>query len=99
MLALTPLYPTMVGWIPEQKRTSDEEGMVQLGCKGCCLFDKGAFQEKKAPFIVISLCGLAAPLLAALTTFADLAIGLIVSAVLITMFTVATFYIFPRSVS
>eukprot|EP00571_Detonula_confervacea_P012466 CAMPEP_0172306404 /NCGR_PEP_ID=MMETSP1058-20130122/7478_1 /TAXON_ID=83371 /ORGANISM="Detonula confervacea, Strain CCMP 353" /LENGTH=622 /DNA_ID=CAMNT_0013018275 /DNA_START=148 /DNA_END=2016 /DNA_ORIENTATION=+ len=94
-LSLTPLYPTLVGWIPEKKRTADESGMVKL-CRGF-LFDRGAFQEKKVPFIVITLCGLSAPLLAAVTTYADLVIGLVVSAVLIIAFTVATYYIFPKT--
>ena len=97
VLSLTPLYPTLVWWIPEKIRTVEESGMVKL-CKGC-LFDKGSFQEKQTPFIVITLCGLAAPLLAAVTTYADLVIGLIVSGVIIVGFTVATFFIFPKSVS
>lgn len=96
-LSLTPFYPTLVGWIPEKVRTVEESGMVKL-CKGC-LFDRGAFQERKTPFIVITLCGLGGPLLAALTTYADLAIGLVFSAVLIVVFTVATYYIFPKTVS
>jgi hypothetical protein len=97
VLALTPLYPTITGWIPEKKRTVEESGMVKL-CKGC-LFDRGSFEEKKTPFIVITLCGLAAPLLAAVTTYADLAIGLIFSGVIILGFAAATFFIFPKSVS
>jgi len=94
-LSLTPFYPTLVGWIPERIRTVEESGMVKL-CRGC-LFDKGSFQEKKTPFIVITLCGLSAPLLAAITTYADLVIGLVFSAVLIIAFSVATYYIFPKT--
>ena len=59
------------------------------------LFDNGSFEHKRAPFIVITLCGLSAPILAAVTTYADLAIGLIVSALLLVAFAVATFVIFP----
>ncbi len=96
-LSLTPFYPTLFGWIPEKERTDDEPGLVKL-CSGC-LFDRGSFEEKKTPFIVITLCGLSAPLLAAVTTYANLAIGLTFAAVLILAFVVATFYIFPVSVS
>jgi len=95
VLSLMPFYPTLAGWIPEQSRTVEEQGMVKL-CKGC-LYDQGSFQEMKMPFIVITLCGLSAPLLAAVTTYADLAIGLAFSAGLITAFLVATYYIFPRT--
>mmetsp|Transcript_29273 Transcript_29273/g.62230 ORF Transcript_29273/g.62230 Transcript_29273/m.62230 type:complete len:632 (+) Transcript_29273:152-2047(+) len=95
-LSLTPLYPTLAGWIPEKKRTAREPGMTKI-CRGCLLFDKGSFQEKKAPFIIITLCGLCAPLTSAITTYVDLAIGLIFSGVFIILFTVATYYIFPKS--
>jgi len=97
-LSLTPLLPTLVGWIPERKRTGDDPGMVEL-CGRCLLFDKGSFLEKKAPFVIITLCGLAAPLLAAVTTYASLYVGLGFAAVLIVAFCAATYTIFPRSVS
>lgn len=97
VLSLTPLYPTLVGWIPEKRRTIDEPGMVKL-CRGC-LFDRGSFVEKKTPFIIITLCGLSAPILAAVTTYADLITGLVFAAVLILAFVIATYFIFPRTVS
>ena len=96
--SLTPLLPTLVGWIPEKRRTGDDPGMVKL-CGRHLLFDRGAFLEKKAPFVVITLCGLAAPLLAAVTTYASLYFGLGFAAVLIVAFCAATYSIFPRSVS
>ena len=96
--SLTPLLPTLAGWIPEQRRTGGDPGMVEL-CGRYLLFDRGSFLEKKAPFVVITLCGLAAPLLAAVTTYASLCIGLGFAAVLIVAFCAATYTIFPRSVS
>ena len=93
MLSITPFYPTLVGWIPEKKRTKDEPGMTKL-CSGC-LFDKGSFQEKKTPFLIITACGLSAPIMAAVTTYASLGIGLAVSAALLVAFTAATYFIFP----
>ena len=94
VLSLTPLYPTWRNYLPETKRMADEPGMRRVCC-GRMLFDNGSFQRKRAPFIVITLCGLSAPILAAVTTYADLAIGLIVSATLLVAFAVATFLIFP----
>lgn len=94
-LSVTPFYSTLMGWIPEKKRTKDEPGMIKL-CAGC-LFDKGGFIEKMVPFIVITACGLAAPIMTAVTTYASLGIGLAVSAVLLLGFTVATYFIFPRT--
>eukprot|EP00578_Thalassiosira_sp_NH16_P016705 CAMPEP_0181114502 /NCGR_PEP_ID=MMETSP1071-20121207/20926_1 /TAXON_ID=35127 /ORGANISM="Thalassiosira sp., Strain NH16" /LENGTH=648 /DNA_ID=CAMNT_0023198633 /DNA_START=175 /DNA_END=2118 /DNA_ORIENTATION=- len=95
MLSLTPFYPTLVGWIPEKMRTVEEAGMVKI-CSGC-LFDRGSFREKRTPFVVITLCGLAAPLVAALTTYANLAIGLAFSGLILMAFTVATYVIFPNT--
>jgi len=91
--SITPLYPTCKGYIPEKKHTAEEPGMIKI-CWGN-LFDNGSFQEKQAPFIVITLCGLSAPILAAVTTYGDLGIGLIVSFILLIGFCVATFFIFP----
>ena len=65
-------------------------------CHGC-LFDQGTFKEKTAPFVVITLCGLAAPLLSLLTTYADLVVGLAFAAAIILAFTMATYHIFPTS--
>lgn len=94
-LSLAPLYPTLVGWIPEQRRTAAEPGMVRP-CRGC-LFDRGTFRERTAPFVVITLCGLSAPLLALLTTYADLVVGLAFAAALILVFLAATYHIFPKT--
>ena len=95
MMSLTPFYSTLMGWIPEKKRNKDEPGMTKL-CAGC-LFDKRSFQEKKTPFLIITACGLAAPIMAAVTTYSSLRVGLAVSAVLLIGFTVATYFIFPRT--
>ena len=50
-LSVTPLYPTIAGWIPEKKRTVEEEGMKKLCFKSCCLFDNGTFQGKKVSLL------------------------------------------------
>jgi len=77
--------------MPEKKRSSDEAGMTKL-CP-CCLFDGGGFKQKRTPFIVITLSGLAGPVLAAVTTFADLNIGLISSAVMLLVLAITTWYV------
>jgi hypothetical protein len=94
VLSITPFYPTLVGWIPEKKRSSRENGLTKI-CP-CCLFDAGGFQQKKTPFIVITLSGLAGPALAAVTTFANLNIGLISSAVMLVILAIVTWVVFPR---
>eukprot|EP01082_Thalassiosira_pseudonana_P008245 g7384.t1.1.5e17418a g7384 g7384.t1 contig24:494641-496655(+) len=95
-LALSPLYPTIVGWLPEKKKTSEDPGITKV-CPGV-LFDKGSFLQKKIPFIVITVSGLAGPLLAAVTTYADLTIGLIASALMLVALALTTYFVFPRVV-
>jgi hypothetical protein len=96
--SITPLLPTLMGWIPEQKRTKDEPGMVAL-CGQLLMFDNGAFQEKKSVFMLITLSGLSPVLLVAIIWLAGPDIGLISGAVLIFAFCIATFNMFPRKVS
>lgn len=80
--------------MPEKKRSSSEPGMTKI-CP-CCLFDMGGFQLRRTPFIVITLSGLAGPVLAGVTTFADLNIGLIFSAVMLLILGITTWFVFPR---
>jgi hypothetical protein len=94
----TPLLPTILGWIPEKKRSKDESGMTAL-CGPLLLFDRGTFQGKPMVFINAIICGLASPVLAAVTTYAGLNVGLILAAVIIVSFCCSTYFIFPTSVS
>jgi hypothetical protein len=96
--SLTPLFPTIQGWIPEKKRTKEEQGITQLCGKGL-LFNSGLYQENKSIFILITLSGLIAPTLAAVTLYYSLQLGLCVAAVIIVAFCCATYCMFPRSVS
>lgn len=70
--------------------------MIKL-CPGF-LFDKGMFQQKKIPFIVITLSGLAGPIMAAVTTYADLEIGLLCAGFMLLALAIVTYFVFPRVV-
>jgi hypothetical protein len=94
VLLLTPFFPTLRGWIPEKKRTSREKGMAKI-CFGCA-FDRGLFRTKRTPFIAIALSGLAAPVMSAVSTFADLRIGLVCSGFILLALAATTYAIFPR---
>ena len=95
-LLLTPIFPTLRGWLTEQKRRKSEPGMTQICCG--CLFDKGSFQKKRTPFIVIALSGLAVPLLSAVTTFASFGVGIAVSMIVMLILAGVTYAVFPRVV-
>ena len=68
-------------------------------CGQLIMFDNGAFQEKQAAFILITLCGLSPVLLVAIICLAGLDVGLISGVVLIFVFCIATFNMFPQKVS
>ena len=68
-------------------------------CGQLIMFDNGAFQEKKAVFMLITLCGLCPVLLALIVCLAGPDIGLISAVVLIVVFCMATFNMFPPKVS
>lgn len=93
--SIMPLLPTLAGWIPEEKRTMEEPGMMAL-CGRLLLFDRGAFEGKKVVFILITLSGLSPLLYVLVTWLAGPNIGLAFAAVLIFIFCAATYFIFPR---
>ena len=92
VLLIAPFYPTLRGWIPEKKRTAEE--MVKI-CRGC-MFDKSKFEKRRIPFIAISLSGLAAPIMAAVSTYFDLGIGLVSSGFVVLALAAITYAVFPR---
>ena len=67
-------------------------------CGQLLMFDYGAFQEKKAAFILITLCGFCPVLLVLIICLAGPDIGLISAVVLIIVFCIATFNMFPQKV-
>jgi hypothetical protein len=97
-LCLIPLLPTLLGWIPEKKRSKEDPGMISL-CGQLIMFDNGSFQSKRVAFLVITLCGLSAPSLAFIATFNSFSSGICFAAVLIVLFCSATYFVFPKSVS
>jgi multisubunit Na+/H+ antiporter MnhB subunit len=97
-LCLMPLLPTLLGWIPEKKRSKKDPGMISL-CGQLIMFDNGSFQSKRVAFLVITLCGLSAPSLAFIATYDSFSSGICFAAVLIVLFCSATYFVFPKSVS
>ena len=93
VLSIAPFWPTLRGWLPEKKRSADENGMVTL-CPGV-MFQRELFQKKKTPFIAIAVSGLAAPIVSAVTTYSDLGVGLVCSGFVLLALSVLTYAVFP----
>ena len=89
------LYPTLRGWIPEKKRSSEENGLKKLCISKGLMFDRRLYSTKRTPFIVIAASGLAAPIMSAVTTYSGLAIGLTLAGVMLIALAVMTYCIFP----
>ena len=96
VLLMAPFYPTLRGWIPEKKRSPDEQGMSTICCGEGLMFDKGLFQKKRIPFLAIAISGLAAPIMSAVTVYADLGIGLVCSGFVLVALAGLTYAVFPR---
>jgi hypothetical protein len=94
-LSIAPLWPTFSGWLPEKKRSADEDGMSRI-CPGV-MFHGGLYRKKKMPFIAIAASGLAAPIVSAVTTYSDLGVGLICSGFILLALAVLTYAVFPCS--
>lgn len=97
-LLAAPAYPTLRGWIPEGRATADDAGMTSASpcCPGVLLFDRGAFRRRRTPFLAVAASGLAAPVMSAVSTYADLGIGLACSGLVILALLGATYAVFPR---
>ena len=98
VFVLTPLIPALLGLIPETVRTKEDPGMMAL-CGDCLLFDRGAFWKRSAQFSLAILCGLASPLVSFMAAFVSVPIGLALAAVILVSFCLATYFVFPISVS
>jgi hypothetical protein len=93
VLSIASFWPTVFGYLPEKKHSSDEIGMVKLGPG--ILFNRGLFEKKKMPLIAIAISGLAAPIVSVITTCTDLAIGLIFAGFILIALAVLTKVVFP----
>jgi hypothetical protein len=93
VLSIASFWPTVRGYLPEKKHSSDEIGMVKLGPG--ILFNRGLFEKKKMPFIAVAISGLATLIVSVITTCTDLAVGLIFSGFIIIALAVLTKVVFP----
>ena len=98
VFVLTPLLPTLLGWIPETVRTKEDPGMMTL-CGHWLLFDRGTFWKRSILFSLTILCSLSSPLVSFVVAFISLPIGLALAAVILILFCLATYIVYPISVS
>ncbi len=87
-LCVTPILPILFGFLPEVKRSKAPLVLV----------DTLRIRKEWKIIIVVALTGLSAPATAAITVFASKTIGLICSAVIITMAAVGGFFAFDNRI-
>jgi hypothetical protein len=85
---LTPLVPTLFGWLPEVKK--DTLAVVTL--------DTAKIKKDWAILSIIAMSGIAAPAIAIITTFASKIIGLICAIVVIIGTIVASYMVMPNRI-
>lgn len=94
-VSFTPMLPTLIGWLPEEKRTPDEPG---IRGNRCCMFDMSKFREEKGLFAVVAVSGIGGPVLASVTTFGSRWVGIGVAGVMLTVMMIGAYCTFKERV-
>ena len=89
-LAVSPLIPTLIGWLPEERAGSPHARVT------CVTVNTERFKASRAIFIVVAFTGLGGPVMAIITTFAQRVIGLVCAFVIMCGAVIGGYASFPR---
>ena len=89
ILAATPLIPSVLGWLPE----------IHEPHNSCIEMDWSLFSQNKSIFIVVFFTGLAGPVVAFFSTYANKWAGLILGTLLLMGLIIGTYSAFPRLIA
>ena len=104
-LCVTPLVPTVLGWLPEKRRHMDERGIRYVqwnrGARRCgfVLLDYARYREQRGILLFVAIVGVCGPGLTALTTFGPKLLGFACCVLLLSAAIVGGFFAFPRLVA
>lgn len=91
VLCLTPLVPSGLGWLPEERQTPTEGQCVRV--------DREIFHANQAVFVLVAFTGFAAPGVAFLSTYTNRVLGLVCAALVLGGALLGMFMAFPRSIA
>lgn len=85
ILCVTPLLPTLFGWLPEQK----------VGAE-CVFLDRDKIHANWQPFLIVALTGLSGPALALITIYVSAWVGIVAALIIICLAIAGSYVAFPR---
>lgn len=102
VLALVPLVPVLLGWLPEKRRSPTENGLQ--ACRGCtdtpCLMiDRDRLEKRSGNIKVALLVGVGAPILAVVSAYASRSLGIASVTVVMIITVVISYKTLPRVVA
>ena len=104
-LALVPLVPVLLGWLPEKRRSPAENGLqacpTATGCTStpCLMIDRNCIGKRSGNIQVALLVGIGAPVLAVVSAYASRSLGIVSVTVVILITVVISYKTLPRVVA
>jgi len=89
VFSVTPLVPSVLGWIPEERVNS----------RKCLSFERETFLENRGMFVVIGFTGFAGPVVALLAVYTHPLVGLICAVLLLVAVVGAAYLTFTRLIA
>lgn len=90
ILTITPLVPTIIGWLPESKRRNDEAqlrwtrgcGRDRKTCEAAVMVDKQRIRNQVGVILVVGFTGLAGPVMALVSVYGNRVAGAITAVIM-----------------
>jgi len=85
IMCITPLVPTLLGWLPEEKVDTGKLFSV----------DWELWTQYKLPFLIVGITGLSGPVLAILTVYVNNIAGLVCAFIILSLTIAGAYIVFP----
>ena len=89
-LSLVPLFPTLLGWLPEARRSIGENGLWGCG-ESCCMFDFDRCLKQKHTIRIALLVGIVGPALTVVSAYLDQTLGITIIAIVLLLVVVLSY--------
>jgi hypothetical protein len=101
LLSITPLVPTLLGWLPEEKRTPETDVALKRVrfTRGWVAVDKARFYAQARVILVVGFTGLAGPIMVVIAVYGSPLAGVIVAAIMMVGALMGSKIAFPSMVT
>ena len=91
-LSLVPLFPTLLGWLPEKRRSIGENGLHEFCAGSCLMIDADRCCKKQDNTIYIALLvGICGPTVALISAYMNQTIGITIVAIVLLLVLVLSY--------